>query len=105
MHVSHLVVFVPGQRLCGEDKPVLLRSSLHDADVVDGQPALPDHLTEAHTRQNNYITGKKKPFFKKSTPHLPARVCYTLIHIRNSTGKYTLTGSSGATQGHSSRSF
>ena len=41
---THLIVLVPGQRLGGEDKPVLLGSSLHDADVVDGQPALPDHL-------------------------------------------------------------
>lgn len=41
---SHLVVFVPGQRLGGEDEPVLLGPSLHDPDVVDGQPALPDHL-------------------------------------------------------------
>lgn len=30
---SHLLIFVPGQGLCSQDKPVLLRPSLHDADV------------------------------------------------------------------------
>lgn len=44
---AHLVVFVPGQGLGGEDEPVLLGSALHDADVVDGQPALPDDLGHA----------------------------------------------------------
>lgn len=56
---SHLVVFVPGQGLCGEHKPVLLRSSLHDPDVVDGQPALPDHLRDAQTHHNDYIAAQK----------------------------------------------
>ena len=46
---TRLVIFVPGQGLGGEDEPVLLGSSLHDADVVDGQPALPDHLTNTQT--------------------------------------------------------
>lgn len=40
---SHLLIFVPGQRLGGQDKPVLLGASLHDADV-DGEPAFADHL-------------------------------------------------------------
>lgn len=40
---SHLLVFVPGQRLGGQDEPVLLGAPLHNADV-DGQPAFPDHL-------------------------------------------------------------
>lgn len=44
---AHLVVFVPGQGLGGEDEPVLLCSALHDANVVDGQPALPDDLGHA----------------------------------------------------------
>lgn len=48
---TRLVIFVPGQGLGGEDEPVLLGSSLHDADVVDGQPALPDHLKK-HTDDN-----------------------------------------------------
>lgn len=92
---SHLVVFVPGQRLGGEHKPVFLRSSLHDPDVVDGQPALPDHLRDAQTHHNDYMTAQKHHLFH----------CHTLVHLCNSTGKYTLTGSREATQGHSSRSF
>lgn len=42
--LSHLIILVPGQTLGGEYKPVLLGASLHDADVINGQPALPDHL-------------------------------------------------------------
>lgn len=30
---SYLLIFVPGQRLRSQDKPVLLRAALHDADV------------------------------------------------------------------------
>lgn len=41
---AHLVILEPGQALGGQHEPVLLRSSLHDADVIDGQPALTDHL-------------------------------------------------------------
>lgn len=51
----HLLVFVPGERLSSQDKPVVLGSSLHDADV-DGEPASADHLhrrfqqlTQLHT--------------------------------------------------------
>ena len=53
----HLLVFVPGERLSSQDKPVVLGSSLHDADV-DGEPASADHLhtrvqqlTQLHTSQ------------------------------------------------------
>jgi len=42
--VCYLVVFVPRQGLCGQDEPVLFGSTLHDADVVDGEPAFTDHL-------------------------------------------------------------
>lgn len=52
MQRSHLVILVPGQGLGGEHEPVLLGSSLHDADVVDGQPALPDHLGDAQTKRD-----------------------------------------------------
>lgn len=41
---THLIILVPGQGLGREDEPVLFGSPLHDADVVDCQPALPDHL-------------------------------------------------------------
>lgn len=57
---SHLVIFVPGQGLGGEHKPVLLGSSLHDPDVVDGQPALPDHLGDAQTHHRDSITAPKR---------------------------------------------
>lgn len=46
---AHLVVFEPGQALGGQHKPVLLRSALHDADVIDGQPALTNDLTAETT--------------------------------------------------------
>ena len=44
LKLSHLIILVPGQRLGGEDEPILLGSSLHDADVVDGQPAFTNDL-------------------------------------------------------------
>jgi len=34
--VTRLVIFKPGQTLCGEHEPVLLGSSFDQADVVDG---------------------------------------------------------------------
>lgn len=37
--MSHLIILEPGQTLCCEDKPVLSGSTLHDANVADGQPA------------------------------------------------------------------
>lgn len=47
MHtLTYLLVFVPGQTLCCQDKPVLFGATFHDADVVDGQPAAADHLEE-----------------------------------------------------------
>lgn len=94
---SYLVVFVPGQRLCGEHKPVLLGSSLHDADVVDGQPALPDHLRDAQTHHNDSNHRSKKHHVCQ-----PVYVTHSFIYA---TGTYTLTGSREATQGQSSRSF
>ena len=42
--VTHLVIFVPGQILGGQHKPILLGAPLHDANIVDSQPALPDDL-------------------------------------------------------------
>lgn len=54
---SHLLVFVPGQRLGGQDEPVLLGASLHDADV-DGQPAFPDHL-QRRERPQQRVTGRE----------------------------------------------
>lgn len=38
--MSYLIILEPGQALCCEDKPVLSGSTLHDANVADGQPAL-----------------------------------------------------------------
>lgn len=42
--LTYLVILVPGQILGGQHKPILLGAPLHDTDVVDGQPALPDDL-------------------------------------------------------------
>ncbi len=41
---THLIIFVPGNILSSQDKPVFLRSSFHDANIIDGQPTLSDHL-------------------------------------------------------------
>ena len=41
---AHLLILVPGERLGRQHEPVLLGAALHDADVVDGQPAPADHL-------------------------------------------------------------
>lgn len=38
--MAYLIILEPGQVLWSEDKPVFLGSTLHDADVADGQPAL-----------------------------------------------------------------
>lgn len=40
----HLIILEPGKALSREDEPVLLGSTLHNADVADGQPALPYNL-------------------------------------------------------------
>lgn len=48
---THLVVFEPGEALGGQHEPVLLGSSLHDADVVDGQPAFADDLEESRSQK------------------------------------------------------
>lgn len=45
----YLLVFEPGQRLCGQDEPVVFGAPLHDADV-DGEPASTDHLHGAAHR-------------------------------------------------------
>lgn len=44
--MTHLVVFEPGEALGRQHEPILLGSSLHDADVVDRQPAFADDLEE-----------------------------------------------------------
>lgn len=41
---SHLIILEPGQALCRQHEPVLLSSSFHDADVVDGQPSFANDL-------------------------------------------------------------
>lgn len=41
---THLIILVPGEVLRCQDKPILLGATLHDPNVVDGEPALPDHL-------------------------------------------------------------
>lgn len=99
---SHLVIFVPGQRLCGEHKPVLLRSPLHDPDVVDGQPAFPDHLGDAQTHHNDITAPKKN---QKNATFASLWMLHTHSFMQQHRKKYTLTGSREATQGHSSRSF
>lgn len=53
---AHLVVFEPGEALGGQHEPVLLGSSLHDADVVDSQPAFADDLEE---RRGRKVTSSK----------------------------------------------
>lgn len=44
MALTHLIILVPGQILSSQHKPVLLGAPLHDTNVIDGQPALPDDL-------------------------------------------------------------
>lgn len=41
---THLIVLIPGEVLRCQDKPVLLGATLHDPNVVDGEPALSDDL-------------------------------------------------------------
>lgn len=50
---THLLILVPGQRLGGQHKPVLLGAALHEADVVDGQPAPADHLRGTGCSEDN----------------------------------------------------
>lgn len=109
---SHLIIFVPGQGLGGEDKPVLLGSSLHDADVVDGQPALPDHLRHRQTHRQKANNNKKKNIhqiknlnfshtFHKHRICQPVHVTHTHTHtylhehVCGSTVKCNVTASSG----------
>ena len=42
--MTNLPIFVPGETLRGEDKPVVPATPLHDAKVVDCHVPLPDHL-------------------------------------------------------------
>ncbi len=92
---SHLIIFVPGQGLGGEDKPVLLGSSLHDADVVDGQPALPDHLRHRQTHRQKANNNKKNIHqiknlnfshtFHKHRIRQPVHVTHTHTHVPTQT--------------------
>lgn len=49
---AHLIILEPGQALRSQHKPVLLGSTLHDADVVDRQPAFADDLSEGQEVTN-----------------------------------------------------
>lgn len=57
---THLIILEPGQALSGQHEPVLLGPALHDADVVDGQPALADDLSEGQRVRNIKFKKKKK---------------------------------------------
>ncbi len=50
----YLLIFVPGERLRSQDKPVFLGSPLHDTDVY-GEPASANHL---HTRVQQWLKVK-----------------------------------------------
>lgn len=41
---THLIILVPGEVLRCQDKPILLGATLHDPNVIDGEPALSDDL-------------------------------------------------------------
>lgn len=58
---TYLVILVPGQILGSQHKPILLGASLHDADVVDGQPALPDDL-KGGVVGGQEVTGQRPGF-------------------------------------------
>lgn len=62
---THLIILEPGQALSCQHKPVLLGSALHDADVVDGQPAFADDLREGQKVRNGAQTRPKKKKKKK----------------------------------------
>lgn len=59
---SHLIIFVPGQGLSSQDKPVLLGASLHDADI-EGEPAFPDHLQGEEEKNRGIPGGRRKTAF------------------------------------------
>lgn len=60
--VCYLIIFVPGQRLSSQDEPVLFGSALHDADVVDGEPAFTDHLRTASVKHvTDDVTDRRLP--------------------------------------------
>ncbi|XP_053825342.1 uncharacterized protein LOC128802801 isoform X3 [Vidua macroura] len=58
-----------GERLGREHEPVLLGAALHDADVVDGEPAPADHLQHAGGGARRDISGIPQP--SQSPPGLP----------------------------------
>lgn len=64
---AHLLILVPRQGLRRQHEPVLLGAALHQADVVDGQPAPADHLVgRTHlSREDNPAT--------PPTPSLPSK--------------------------------
>lgn len=41
---THLIILVPGEVLRCQDKPILLGATLHDPNVIDGEPALSNDL-------------------------------------------------------------
>ena len=43
---TYLLVLEPGERLRGEDEPVVAAAALHDPQVVDRHVALADHLNK-----------------------------------------------------------
>lgn len=53
---SHLVILKPRQAFRCEHKPVFLGPTFDDADVVDGQPALPDYLRGGGRSKVSYDT-------------------------------------------------
>lgn len=58
---THLVVFEPGEALGGQHEPVLLGSSLHDADVVDSQPAFADDLEGSISQRVKSVKDVRSP--------------------------------------------
>lgn len=65
---THLLVLVPGQRLSRQHKPVLLGATLHQADVVDGQPAPADHLGDRVWLSGGPITQPGPPSAQRPYP-------------------------------------
>lgn len=70
---THLLVLVPGQRLSRQHKPVLLGATLHQADVVDGQPAPADHLGNRVWLSGGPTTQPGPPPARQPVPSPPTR--------------------------------
>lgn len=70
----YLLVLVPGERLGRQHEPVLLGAALHDADVVDGQPAPADHLRAGGAGGSGWgeegATGYRRPLLVLPKPPL-----------------------------------